>query len=1630
MNQGFFDALRAFVFAVIDLFWTLAAWAMDAARFMGPVQAALAALVLLGLHFGVAQFMQGRLNSRLEDRPEREVNMWLQELMFTLPGLVCLLLALPFILIARAVRGASKAVNDRLEARRKRKAAEAAGEEGAVAPPVEDEEPEEPPVPVLVASIGPSYLGAAVVSAFVYVLGVLSEPLLRAQLDLAEGLPAWEYLIFGDRPELQWYLPLAKFPWLAALLTIVFWFVIWTWTGRVIRLVLIGRLNVNLFSARSDEGVLRPWRTWFGAPELWRPHPTYVRWAKWLPIAALPMLLVGWAMLAGEPYRASPSMFSISLLLAFSWALHFSVEGLERGEEEEEPEPEPEEIVANGWAEVVDELCSRLQLERPHLFEPPRPVDDLPYSRVDPSSEGIVSPLLNELLAGDQTFTHMQYVVLRALSLQGYVHTDPPLPRGELELGIGAAGVEDLSGMRHRNQIVLAPEGAGKTTLAMLAACNQALVHTRCTLIVCRDQGAADEMRATIRRAIEPSTLRWNIRARGVGADLVNDLAQGIVPDVLVCSLHQLVVNVLDEPLTYSPFLENLGLIVVDDVESFCGPIETHAQLAFRRLQLRVRELLGVHELGEESAPMVLVLGADTMHDTPAWSRTLCGVDAVARYFAYNTKEAAERDEAFKAFQGLRASKGEAAEEGEEGASAPPAGAGLGRHQLVYRLNDFRNADDEVVDIGDLVESCERLAVPWTYRPCGDTRRRLGRQRLHLRDEPKYFVASPEDACVVILEGCYSEVRREIDRLSRAGARFEPARIKRDAGGVEGFAAARKGGVEQEAGAARDVPIAIVTVVDRDEEMALTEMNAQSSLAHALRTLPRPVVRPPTGRMVREHMAAEMTASWVEVEDLLEVFGNQTARTLSQLADRGLLMSEERVDLHPDVQRYEHRVYVRATSRAVSEGNERAGVLPPKVAQVELPSGDKVSVRDRTTLALIAVADRASAWYVYYPGRIFENALGRFVVVGHGHEEEELSARDVMVEPFLNDGLSSPRRRVWFYHTTTNAALARHEALSRGQIWEKPESLLPPLEPVLIGGVPLAVALDTVTCITEHVATYRLGPVLNEVRQRLIWEQGSAQRHAPAPLGTVALGVFPNPPGDDGHQRGPLLELEQARLIASAMRAVLPTMYRGAEGGIEVALHVEAISPPPDHRLGPYEGFYLYDPLPGGTGAARALHRDGVELLLRLCRVYIERVLYHDRLRARHDLWGDEAEIMRELGAHGADDPDASSDDLTPAVPDGGSIRETDRATRRGALVWLDSRLRPEGSLSGGRALGQYGSGSEQGEGDLSDIGRCWFSSGGAITDLLWAKHRWKLDERGGEAMLDVGFDRDTAATSRDLLPGDERVDAFTRPLAEQLANGAFALDDQTVWGLPRNAWVVEPGGEVPVATDGNLATEQALLDYQLYVASIAAHDYEALGPLAQLLQDRSGVDDPKRLSKRWALIKYLARFVQGIPSGAVASPRGSHSPVQTLLRRLGDCDSKSLTLAILLRHCGVDSGLFVSLETGDAMCAAAALEVRGGDAAEADAAGKLREAAKLQGEDLVFGLLPSRPGGPEAGTALFVPVDPMRAAAPGSSRLDDPNQWVFVPLSAAWYKMGLDRVEEEPRKKDTQTTDAQEAES
>ena len=1706
-ERTWLEALLATLRLLVELFWIVASWLFDLMRDLGPLSAGAIILAMLAMHWGLARLMQWRLNTKLSQAPDEPVNLILHELLFTLPVLIVLLILSPLLLLLLAMRNAALALKGALKRKKKPSPQDDpshASPGASASPPLraqpgqapsdqedkdkdkdkdEDEDAQEhPPGPVLVATLAPSLLFSAIALAGLYVLGLLTEPLLRLQLGLSPGSPAWEFWIIGGRPELQWYLPLSRYPWQGAALVGLFWITLWVWLARLGRLLLYKRLGVNLIHAYHDPSTLPWWRDLVGAPELWRVHDTYSRWAKWMPLVAAPLLAGGWLSMAADPYRMSPSMFILASLLALSWWIHLRLEGLLREPEPEQPpEQELAPIVAHAWPQVLDDLKRRLHIQDPPLFEPPRRVEPLAHSQVALEREGVLSPMLTELVPSPHKLTHMQHVILRDLSLQGYVHTDPPMPRGELDLRAApSSGVEDRSGLRHRNQIVLAPEGSGRSSLAMLAACNHAIIHTRSSLIITRDNDRAERLFAMMRSRIEPSTLRWNIRERRVGADLVNDLAQGIIPDIIVCSLHQLVVNVLDEPQTYSPFLQNVGLIILDDVEDFAGPVELHAQLALRRLNLRLRELLGVAQLGEHAAPMMLILGADSMQEMPAWARTLCGVDAVSRYFDYSNEEASARDAAMMAFHGIQSdaspqltshAKPDAAAQHKPDAKpnpkpkqASPSASVEGRHHVIYRLHDLRDADDQSLDVRDVIESCERLSVPWHYRPCGDERRHLGRARLHLRDEPKLYVHDPAEAGVIFLEGCYSEVQRELRRLNRAGIAYSPlkqaAKPEDDEDNPLLSSKKRKKAPEP------SIPIALITLIDRDEEMALTELNAQSNLAMSLLTLPRPIVRPPTGQVVHEHMAAELTNTWLEVKDVLDIFGNPSARTLMRLADHNMLMSERRVDLHPDVQQYEHRVYVRATSRALgaptrAQRRAEAGrqpILPPKVAQVELPSGDSVAVRDRTNLTIVDRADSASAGYVYYLGRIFQNAMGRFVVVGRGAEEDDedasqaqrddahQGAQDILVEPFLGEGISSPRRRSWFKYLEESPASASLSAPTSSArtteelLRELDEGFAPAIEPVLIGRFPIGTALARVECATRHIATCRLGPSLHELRQRTVYDPVASRRHQPATMQTIALILYPNPEVDFvTEEPAPTLAMEEARLIASAMRAVLPSMYRGASSSLEVALHVRRERPGPEDPLTARDGFFLFDPSPGGNGAARALHRDGVELLLRLCRVYIERVLYHDRLRARYDYWGDEVEIMTDSGDSGEARP-LSEDSLnvtgtwfvdlsnlnSPVVRAGDAVERSasthlrlhDQEVRRRALIWLDSRLRPEGSLAGGRALGKYGSGNEEGEGDPSDIGRCWFSRGGGVTDLLWAKHRWRLDDEGAEAMADLGFDRDTAAASRYLTAQSPSLEPWLKPLSEQLQHSGFILpEDSRVWGSPRPLWAWSAGQDEPSRTDEALL-EGPLQDYQLLIGAVAALDFKPLKPLAYLLRSRSGAHIDT-VEGRYALIHYLAKFVQGIPSTAPTQPRGAgRTPVHTLLHRLGDCDSKSLILAILLRHCGVNSGLFVSLEGRSALCAVAALEGsadKGGDAARAQqSVAAWREMMGLEQESLIWADLPQRPGGPKGPIELYVPVDPMSHQRPGLARLDQPQQWAFVPLAPVWFRIGAEQDEDD----------------
>ncbi len=941
----------------------------------------------------------------------------------------------------------------------------------------------------------------------------------------------------------------------------------------------------------------------------------------------------------------------------------------------------------------------------------------------------------------------------------------------------------------------------------------------------------------------------------------------------------------------------------------------------------------------------MLVLAGDSMRDPGAWARSLCGIDAVVRDFTRAGDEMEEREAAEMAARGLAVRPEE-----ERLPSSIPEDGGDGRHQLFYRLRDFRFAAGEALRAAEIVEVCERLAVPWCYRPCGDARRRLGRRPLLLRDEPKRAVDAPEDACVVFLEGRWSEVRRERLRLRRAGARASG-------------------------------PVAFVTMIDPDEDMAFTQLDSRFGLAEVLRSLPQPVLRPPSGRVVQAHLAADLVQHWLEVADVLRLFGHATARTLRRLSRGGLLLTERRTDVHSEASEYVRRVYVRALASAVAPllepGDEDESLLPSPVSQVELVTPRVVALRDRTRPALaLGRVDASVAGFLYYPGRIFTDARGSFVVVGRAGEEicEEgvpMEDDDILLEPILTDDVSSPRRRLEIVA----------EGLSR-EMLARVEGPVTRPEPVLFGKHPVGLGLIPVRVGTRHVATYRLGPALCEVRQRLLRRDERAER---APLATRAVVLLPNL-----HHDAPALRFGEARLIAAAMRVVLPSMVRGAAESLEVALRLAGAADP-QRPLGTTEGFFLFDLDEGGNGTAQAIHRDGVEPLLRLCRLLIERVLYPDRLLALHDHWGDEAEIL------------AATD-----LPSWERYTEL----RQGALVWLESRLRPEGRAEGlGAGTIHAGSGEQAGEGDAIDIGRCWFSVDGGVADLVWAKHRWRLPD-GGEAMLDVAFDRRTVAESRRLAdPESGAVLGLYRAwhTSSYLAQEELRLADGTVWGAPREAWY--PGretGTAEVAREG-LAAEVLPL-YHAMAEALAAHGWPTVEVLARTLRERSGIL-PEGEEGRRQLLQYLSHFVQGIPysvPGAVVG--GLRPPVSTLLYRLGDCDSKSLLLALLAVHCGMEAGLFVSFADRHAIAAVAVPDpgaaAGGGEEGKPPVPPRLVEWSERAGLIRPPRLWAEMPVSADAGAPsnLYVPVESTVYCRVGEARPGQPRTWVFLPLTAIPY--------------------------
>lgn len=1029
--------------------------------------------------------------------------------------------------------------------------------------------PKQQELPLLVATLGPTFFGAGLLTALLYWIGWLSGPLVARSLELTPGSSPWQFLVLGGRPEFGWLLPLEDHPRLAFILTLFGWLLVWWTLGNFLRaLVYSSSLARNL--VREKGSALPSWYSAFGVEGLIQPASSYSRWAAFLIALGILLTAVAGATFDREHGAVSPAAFSVALVTLLSWLLHLRLRGFERGL------PKREQVASDkgqgpvaGWPEVQKELKRRHRLRTPVIEaegrNPPFP-KEMPLSQVP-----TVSPLLRELISRSPTV--MQAKVLHSLALSGYVYLDPPSQSSELSLNRDTKQtIEDLSGLSQRHQIVLAPEGSGKTTLAMLASANHALVHARATLMVTRSEAQAEQVYERFAGTVSASTVRWNLRVRRVGRDFAQDLSRDIIPDVVVCSLEQLVVGVLGNAEVYAPFLRSVGLLVIDDVDSFAGAVEIHAQLAFRRLHLLFHRLLDVEQLGEESAPLTLVLGVDSMKETAAWAKTLCGVQGAVRLFPAQAEEGTEE--------------------------------GLTWQSL--RFNKLRAGSGRALSVQEVIEACEIAKAPWHYRPCGDGRRFRGRGPLRLDKEPEVAQEQPDSASIVILEGRWSEVYREWARLPWMGSRSGCPTVT-----VLTL-------LEPEEEAACEALVPSFGRLEKEEGVDVIGMAADMAM------LPLPIVRPPTSAVVQAHLLADLTQHWVEVGDLVRAFENPVATVLRRLQQHGMLHVEERLDVQPELKLYEPRVYVRALASALeapAEALAEEGVIElgdfDTVAQVELVSRRALLLRNRADHTVLRKVEADSAPLVYYPGRVFEDSRGRFVVVGRAGRGKEPGGA-IEVEPALHDDVTSPRLEIKIWKNGDGAAVTR--SVPEHPLFE-PEAVLLGRDPIDIGHVSVGVEIQT-------VATYRLNRLTGEVHSRERHGELVRKAFRVPRLETCALLLRPNP--KDLIAGAPRLRFREARLFAALLRFLLPMIYRDIRDHVEVALVLGGERTDEDFDLTQDEGIYVFDLHDGGNGTAWSIYREGLEMPLRFCRHFLEQVEDLERLRHLYDRWGDNDEILKE----------------------------------------------------------------------------------------------------------------------------------------------------------------------------------------------------------------------------------------------------------------------------------------------------------------------------------------------------------------------------------------------------------------
>lgn len=611
-----------------------------------------------------------------------------------------------------------------------------------------------------IGSPAPPYVAAALIATGVYLIALLIDPLLAQTTRRPSIIPAeawarigfFEHWLLGDW---SWpLLPLSDHPATGIVLHLALWIplivflrALFLWLHRDVRV-----------DWNTSERALPWYYRWVGASTARRADERFTRWMGRLFYVAWPTFLLSGYLLANASSRSqvsprclegvdsvagaahallggpiagapAPGAWVLGGLVLFSLSVHFILEGSPPQTKKANAEDTEDEPLPGPPPDPLRRLGDALEAKLPGAFLEALEQQDAEPGELASFRDG-ESPLVREAfeaLTGHEAPYAHQREVLDHLAAVWTMSSPTGLgasPELREEAGPSPISQGDLS---TPHALVLAPEGAGRTTLTCLAALYVHLDRGATSLVIVRDADAARAWARRLREALLKSSARWNVQVAVAGEDAAEVLLSGSTPAVLVAGLEELESEILGSARTEA-FFASLGLIIADDVDRFTGVAEMHLHMIMRRTWALLDTL--------HRAPYPPVLLA-------AMGPSAGGVAAWARHVLAAPLRVFDRD------------------------GAPRL------TRAILRRRDLADAHGNPIPLRVIAEACEAAELPWHLRRAGDAHRHIGRAETELGQLRRHHRPDPLDAEVVLLEGTYPEVRREAERLAHAGLRTE-----------------------------------------------------------------------------------------------------------------------------------------------------------------------------------------------------------------------------------------------------------------------------------------------------------------------------------------------------------------------------------------------------------------------------------------------------------------------------------------------------------------------------------------------------------------------------------------------------------------------------------------------------------------------------------------------------------------------------------------------------------------------------------------------------------------------------------------------------------------------------------------